>query len=120
MLCDSTTINEKGITSFQFVAASDRRLKENIIPYKCEKSILDLPVYRYDLIDGPKNQIGCLAQDLQQIYPELVQKDASGFLSIQESKITYLLLQEVKKLREELDELKMLKNSNNVSTRVDV
>ena len=89
-----------------FLSTSDKRLKENIVDYKLEKSILDLPVYKYDFIDGPKNQIGCLAQDLQEICPEIVNGNEDGYLSIQESKLVYLLLDEVKKLKKEVEELK--------------
>lgn len=90
-----------------FVATSDKRLKENITPYNCEKSILDLPVYKYNFINGEnkKEHIGCLAQDLQEICPEIVNEGKDGYLAIEESKIVYLLLEEVKKLREEIKEL---------------
>lgn len=89
-----------------FYATSDRRLKEHLKEYHAEKSILDLPVYKYDFIDGSKNNIGCLAQDLREICPEIVNEGSDGYLSINESKIVYLLLDEVKKLRKEVDELK--------------
>lgn len=91
-----------------FIATSDKRLKENITPFKVEKSILDLPVYKYNFIsDGNKKiHVGCLAQDLQEICPEIVTTDDKGYLSIEESKIVYLLLEEVKQLRKEIDELK--------------
>lgn len=89
-----------------FNAMSDARLKENIIKYKPEKSILDLPVYKFDFINGAKNQIGCLAQDLQEICPEIVKEDSDGYLSIQENKLVFLLLEEVKKLKKEVSALK--------------
>jgi hypothetical protein len=60
----------------------------------------------FDYINTGNHQIGCLAQDLQEICPEIVNTDENGYLSINESKIVYLLLQEVKKLRKEVDELK--------------
>ena len=93
-------------TASQFNASSDKRLKENIAPYISKKTILDLPIYKYDFINGKKNQIGCIAQDLQEICPEIVDENSNGYLSIQESKIVYLLLEEVKKLRKEVNELK--------------
>ena len=91
-----------------FIATSDKRLKENITPYNCEKSILDLPVYKYNFISdaSKKEHIGCLAQDLQEICPEIVHEGNDGYLSINESKIVYLLLEEVKQLRKEINELK--------------
>ena len=83
----------------------DRRLKENIIPYSCGQSILNLPVYSYNFIGQENKQIGCMAQDLQKICPEIVSTDTNGYLTIQESKIVYLLLEEIKKLRLEVDTL---------------
>lgn len=97
---------EGNVTANTYNATSDRRLKENIIDYKSEKSILDLPVKKFDFIDGPKNQIGCIAQDLKEICPEIVNENEKGYLSIQENKLVYLLLDEVKKLKNEIEELK--------------
>ena len=94
------------ITAKTFFANSDAVLKENITPFKSTKSILDLPIYSYNFINEDESQIGCLAQDLQKLYPELVSKDAHGFLAIQENKLVYLLLDEVKKLKEEIKSLK--------------
>ena len=93
------------ITAAAFQASSDARLKTNITPYENKKSILDLPVYKFDFIDGPKEQIGCLAQELQEICPELVQEKEDGYLSINENKLVYLLLEEVKRLNKKLEEV---------------
>ena len=94
------------VTAVSFNATSDKRLKKNLALYTPEKSILDLPIYKFDYISGAQNQIGCMAQDLQQICPELVDKNDSGLLTIQETKLVYLLLDEVKKLKEEIKDLK--------------
>ena len=99
-------VSKGTVEAASFNAASDRRLKENIIDYKPEKSILDLPIKKFDFIDGPKNQIGCIAQDLKEICPEIVNENEKGYLSIQENKLVYLLLDEVKKLKNEVEKLK--------------
>lgn len=88
-----------------FLATSDKRLKENIKKFKPAGSILDLPLYKYDYINGEKEKIGCLAQDLQKVCPELVYETAEGFLAIEENKLVYLLLEEVKVLKARLDKL---------------
>ena len=93
-------------TASAFYATSDARKKENIEGYSCERSILDLPVKKFDFIGGEKSQIGCLAQDLMEICPEIVHEGEDGYLTIQESKIVYLLLNEVKELKREVEELK--------------
>lgn len=90
----------------QFIATSDARLKENFEEYHSSKSILDLPVYKFDFINGPKNQLGCKAQDLQEICPEIVHENDNGYLAIQESKLVYLLLQELTELKSEVMHLK--------------
>ena len=93
------------VTAPSFYANSDIRLKENFEQFIPKKSILDLPIYKFDFIEGLKNQIGCTAQDLQKICPELVMKDENGYLSIQESKIVYLLIDEIKKLKQKINEM---------------
>ena len=87
-------------------ATSDKKLKKNIKEYKPTKSILDLSIKEVDYKSNNKHTIGCLAQDLQEICPEIVHKNKDGYLMIEESKIVYLLLDEVKKLRKEVDALK--------------
>lgn len=99
-------INGGNLYAPQLYLTSDKRLKENERPYKSDKSILDLPIYKYDYINGSKNQIGCMAQDLKEICPEIVEEDEKGYLHIQESKIVYLLIEEIKKLKEEIKNLK--------------
>lgn len=95
------------IEAQSFNALSDKRLKENIVEYSPNKSILDLPIYSYYFISDKKKikKIGCLAQDLQEICPEIVKEDDKGYLSIEENKIVYLLLDEIKKLKKRVDEL---------------
>lgn len=103
--------NITGITKIQaktFDAISDVRKKTAIKDYICKKSILDLPIKEFEFIDDETHtkHIGCIAQDLQEICPEIVHEDADGYLSIEETKLVYLLLQEVKELKKELKTLK--------------
>jgi hypothetical protein len=104
----SVTLTPKAgqIKATTFYATSDKRLKENIKPFNPKKSILELPVVEFDFKNSGVHQIGCLAQDLQEICPEIVSKGDDGYLSINESKIVYLLLDEVKKLKAEVEDLK--------------
>ena len=45
-------------------------------------------------------QIGVIAQEIQAVYPELVMEGADGFLSVNYPKLTAVLLQSVKELKE--------------------
>ena len=86
-----------------FYGTSDRRLKKNIKDYKPKNSILDLPVVEFDFKDSGKHQIGCIAQDLQKLFPELVETRDDGYLTIEENKLVYLLLLEIKKLNQRIN-----------------
>ena len=100
---DGTITSYSAITGTSFKATSDRNLKENIKSFKSKASILDLPIYKFDFINGEKNQIGCMAQDLQNICPELVTtNETTGYLNIYESKLIYLLIDEVKQLKQQV------------------
>lgn len=104
-------INESGegrIVACGFGTSSDFRLKQNIKSYKAEKSILDLDVKEFEYINDTahKKHIGAIAQDVQEICPEIVYEDANGYLNIEENKLVYLLLNEVKELKKEIKRLK--------------
>ena len=101
----STIIDTNSVSSGYFNATSDKRLKKNIKSWRPTKSILDLPLVEFDFKKDNSHHIGCIAQDLQKICPELVSKNEDGYLTIDESKIVYLLIDEVKKLKERVDEL---------------
>ena len=101
--------NKSGrIVARGFGTSSDLRLKQNIKSYKAEKSILDLDVKEFEYINDTahKKHIGAIAQDVQEICPEIVYEDANGYLSIEENKLVYLLLNEVKELKKEIKRLK--------------
>ena len=76
------------------------------MPWHSHHSILDLPIYEFDFISDGSHHVGCLAQDLQKICPELVHQRSDGYLAIEETKLVYLLLQEVKALKQEIESLK--------------
>lgn len=104
-------INESGegrIVARGFGTSSDFRLKQNIKSYKAEKSILDLDVKEFEYINDAthKKHIGAIAQDVQEICPEIVYEDTNGYLNIEENKLVYLLLNEVKELKKEIKRLK--------------
>ena len=103
------TLNTTGtVTAQSFTATSDIRKKTNVRDYVCDKSILDLPIKEFEYISDETHakHIGCIAQDLIKICPEIVHEDENGYLSIEESKLVYLLLQEVKSLKQEVSALK--------------
>ena len=55
---------------------------------------------------APGMQIGIIAQELEEQYPELVDIDSDGYKSIQYGKLTAVLLEGIKELKQENDILK--------------
>lgn len=108
---DQVKLNLNGdgsIIASSFGTSSDLRLKQNIKSYQCKKSILDLDVKEFEYINDKdhKKHIGAIAQEVQDICPEIVNKGLDGYLSIEENKLVYLLLNEVKELKKEIKNLK--------------
>jgi hypothetical protein len=86
-----------------FNSASDRNLKNNIVTLDGALDKLDAMrgVY-HDWIDQSQSkdrQIGVIAQEVQAVYPELVNEGSNGYLSVNYPKLTAVLLQSVKELK---------------------
>ena len=57
------------------VDVSDRRLKENLLPVSAVSSqLLQLQAYSYNMIDNEdkRREYGLIAQEVQEVFPELV------------------------------------------------
>ena len=67
-----------------------------------------------------KKHYGLIAQDLQEIYPDLVYENDNGYLSINYTEIIPLLIQSVKELKEEVDVLTSAFVSTRSSTSNDI
>jgi hypothetical protein len=52
-----------------------------------------------------KKHFGLIAQDLQKVYPELVYEEDNGYLSVNYVELIPLLIQSIKELKAEIDEL---------------
>ena len=53
-----------------------------------------------------KEDIGFIAQDVQEVLPELVRENGKGNLSLRYQGITPILLEAIKELKAEIEELK--------------
>ncbi len=97
--------------------ASDARLKKNIVPVKnALEKVMQLKGYTYNWKDpqrDPTLQSGVLAQELQQVLPELVRQDDKGMLSVNYTGIIPVMIEAMKeqqkmiiKLQGEIERLK--------------
>jgi hypothetical protein len=95
---------------------SDKRLKENIKPIQ---SALDKVsklqgvtfdwIQKEDQILDIKEDIGFIAQDVQKVIPELVRENENGMLSMRHQGIAPILIEAIKELKAEIEELKLNK-----------
>jgi len=88
---------------------SDRRLKENIrgIDNYYEK-MMELQGVSYRWKVSQENDIGFIAQDVEFLFPELVETDKNGIKSIKYPKFVALLTEVVKKQDQEISFMKKI------------
>jgi len=98
-----------------FGSPSDIRLKENIKPIESaldKVSKLQGVTFNWkksDSILDIKEDIGFIAQDVQKVLPELVKENKDGILSMRHQGIAPILLEAIKELKAEIEELKLNK-----------
>ncbi len=91
---------------------SDARLKQNIKPYSdgLQQLLQISPVFfQYNQLSGyktDKEYIGVVAQELDPIAPYMVAKDDKGFLKVDNSSMTYMLINAVKEQQQTIEQLK--------------
>ena len=114
MFANSSTVNFIGdVVAFY---SSDERLKTNIKPIENTLDKIDrIGGYNFDWV--PKegiheyegSDIGVIAQEIEKEFPELVTTRENGYKAVKYDKLTAVLLQAVKDLREEIRECKATK-----------
>jgi hypothetical protein len=89
---------------------SDIRLKDNIqtIPNALDKvsKLRGVEFDRNDIEENP-HQIGVIAQEVEEIIPEVVNTDNMGIKSVAYGNLVGLLIEAIKDLKEEVNELKI-------------
>ncbi len=99
------------ITAFY---SSDCRLKENLEPINSNNIINSLTGYSFDWnekSDKEGKSYGVMAQDVEKVMPELIQNRLDGFKAVDYIKLVPVLIEEVKRLGGEIEELKQQINN---------
>ena len=95
-------------------STSDIRLKTDIenIPNAIQKVNSISGVYfdwkpEYEIVHGYSGgDVGVIAQEIQKVLPEAIRTNETGYLSVRYEKIIPLLIEAIKDLKKEIDELK--------------
>ena len=112
----SEQINCDDIQSKNFAVVSDERKKNNIKYNNISPDLLDninQVTFKYNNDnENDKEHIGFIAQEIQKYYPELVNEDEYGYLSVKYIEMIPLLLnynKDMKKeMKEEIDRIKKM------------
>jgi hypothetical protein len=94
------------ITAVDFNSTSDANLKTSVEPLQNSIEILNqiIPV-KFNWVDGGDQSYGVIAQELEKVLPELV-KEVNGVKSVSYIPLIALLIDAVKTLQKEVDDLK--------------
>lgn len=108
-------VNGSGTYTGTWTQASDERFKKNVEPI--ENAVdnvqrLNGVSYEFKTDEFPEKnfeegkQIGLIAQDVEKIFPELVETDNEGYKSVAYQNMVAVLIEAVKEQQKSIDELK--------------
>lgn len=100
-------IADGDVTAFKISQSSDERLKKNIstIDHGLEK-VKGLRGVNYKLLRDNTDHVGLIAQEVEQIVPEVVSEDSEGMKSVNYGALVGVLIEAVKELSQEVESLK--------------
>lgn len=104
----------RGCSDITAFYSSDCRLKENLEPINSNNIINSLTGYSFDWnekSDKEGKSYGVMAQDVEKVMPELIQNRLDGFKAVDYIKLVPVLIEEVKRLGGEIEELKQQINN---------
>ncbi|MDZ7611497.1 MAG: tail fiber domain-containing protein [Candidatus Moranbacteria bacterium] len=98
------TVHHKGLNNY-----SDMRLKQSVnsIEGSSLEKLTKLRGVSFEWKDNPgEKEIGLIAQEVEKIYPELVEEDREGMKGVQYSALVAPIIEAVKELKESFSEVK--------------
>ena len=88
-------------------AFSDKTLKKDVITLENSlDKVLNLRGVSFTKIDSNKKGIGVIAQEVQEVLPEVVVENSDGILSVAYGNIVGVLIEAIKEQQKQIDELK--------------
>ena len=90
----------------QFTSLSDKTLKTNIRPIENSVALVQrLQGVRFDWLENNKSSLGLIAQEVEEVIPELVETD-NGIKSVSYSNMIGVLIEAIKEQQNQIEELK--------------
>jgi hypothetical protein len=99
--------NTGQLSATDFNSLSDITFKENIVPLEnALNKVSEMRGVSYNFIDTKQKAIGVIAQEIEQILPEVVNLTAAGHKTVSYGNIVGILIEAIKELKAEVDKLK--------------
>jgi len=94
-------------TNNSYGAISDQRRKENIVDAtpKLEK-LNQVRIVNFNMIGDEQKQIGVIAQELEQIFPSMVEEDSDGMKAVKYSVFVPMLIKAIQEQQAIIEQLK--------------
>jgi len=106
-VADGDALFDNTVTANEFVETSTLRLKENVHRLEDQmQKVMQLQPVSFDWKDSGDRSIGLLAEEVQDIYPEIVSVKDGEAQGINYTKLTSVLIDAVKSMKFELDDIK--------------
>lgn len=102
------TVSDRVNSVNGFFQTSDKRLKENIVDLESSlDKINKIPTVNFNYIsdEDKRAQIGTIADEVEEVFPELVSKGSDGYKTVDYSKFSIIALSAIKELSKKVDEL---------------
>ena len=88
-------------------AFSDARVKENVETiHSALEKVTSMRGVTYNKIGDEKSSMGVIAQEIQEVAPEVVRENEDGMLSVAYGNITAVLIEAIKEQQKQIEELK--------------
>ena len=95
------------VSATEFSATSDIRVKQDILTIEnALDKVSQLRGVSYKIKDSGLDNIGLIAQEVELVLPQVVRDNDQGFKSVTYGNIVGLLIEAIKELKQEIDELK--------------
>jgi hypothetical protein len=100
------------LSATNFNSLSDQKKKNNIITLEnALDSVLNMRGVSFTWIDNDQKSIGVIAQEIEKIIPEVVSTNENGEKSVSYGNLVGLLIEAIKELKSEIDDLKKYINN---------
>ena len=117
---DGACLHNPEAGSETVTCSSDERLKENIVdansilPY-----FMDFRIREYDVLASGDHMTGVIAQEVMEVYPELVRMGGNGFYTV-EIPSTWQVIKGIQELKISIDDLESfdLENENSLAHKI--